>query len=499
MKTTLNNTFLQLTIIYSILILLISLNIITKYTLQFQIFSIVIAISSIFLIKNKEISLNEKLIIIPLLIILTSRITPYINNNIPLGYDTGIYKYAIGQFPNLIDKWAIPTFTPLFLPLTVILSRLTNITFALIHFQIILELLLALTIYITVKLYFNKESALLSVFRFSLSIAQFKLFTHLYFQNLIALILLLSSFYFLKKSRILFILTASALAGIHKPTFLIFGLSYFVYFLIKKSKLWHLTDGIMILLISLTLYLKNFKEQIVQFLQPIIETNIGAGTFINFFQYQFSSLIYLPFSLIGIFHSIKEKKFDILLILIIINAIIVYFKLIFFNRFIIHLDLIMIIFSGYGILKLLEHKKVIGLTVTLILLISGGILIFKESISTKPLIDKDELEAIELLQDTEKDAFVMSTSSIYSPWLLGYSKRRTIAPGLFDYNKWNLDTWNKFWSTNSSEEAIEMLKDYEKPLYIFIGKNYQNRDTFNDKCFEEYYKRDKTEIYEFKC
>jgi len=80
-------------------------------------------------------------------------------------------------------------------------------------------------------------------------------------------------------------------------------------------------------------------------------------------------------------------------------------------------------------------------------------------------------------------AFRLFKEKNYSSWLI----------------KWNLDTWNKFWSTNSSEEAIEMLKDYEKPLYIFIGKNYQNRDTFNDKCFEEYYKRDKTEIYEFKC
>ncbi len=64
---------------------------------------------------------------------------------------------------------------------------------------------------------------------------------------------------------------------------------------------------------------------------------------------------------------------------------------------------------------------------------------------------------------------------------------KTIAPGLFEYNRWNLQQWQKFWNSDS-ERAKEMLKDYERPLYIHVGniRAGMNMTKFNDKCFEPY-------------
>jgi len=31
----------------------------------------------------------------------------------------------------------------------------------------------------------------------------------------------------------------------------------------------------------------------------------------------------------------------------------------------------------------------------------------------------------------------------------GHSNRRTIAPGIFEYNKWNLQQWQEFWSSDA--------------------------------------------------
>ena len=81
-----------------------------------------------------------------------------------------------------------------------------------------------------------------------------------------------------------------------------------------------------------------------------------------------------------------------------------------------------------------------------------GIFAFKESINSKPLIDNNELNSISLLQSTEQNAFVMSTSSYYSPWIQGWSQRKTIAPGMFDYDDHTKEEWITFWSTSNLSE-----------------------------------------------
>ena len=57
--------------------------------------------------SEKEIKISKWLIIIPIIIILFSRIIPLLGNKVPLGYDTGIYKKFIEDFaealPNLPD------------------------------------------------------------------------------------------------------------------------------------------------------------------------------------------------------------------------------------------------------------------------------------------------------------------------------------------------------------------------------------------------------------
>ncbi|MBS3156696.1 hypothetical protein J4442_00805, partial [Candidatus Woesearchaeota archaeon] len=79
----------------------------------------------------------------------------------------------------------------------------------------------------------------------------------------------------------------------------------------------------------------------------------------------------------------------------------------------------------------------------------------------------------------------MATHKQYSPWVLGYSNRKTIAPGIFEENKWNLAKWNEFWASDA-ERAKIMLKDYERPLYIHVGniRTGMNMTKFEDECFE---------------
>src|SRR3989344_9459200 len=114
MKKILSYTFIILLIIYIIFITLSYFNIISKYTFHFEIFALLLAFLAIFIFRdNKKFKLNKFLILIPLILILTVRVMPYINNNTPLGYDTGIYKYIAENYkdnlPNIpefqLDDW----------------------------------------------------------------------------------------------------------------------------------------------------------------------------------------------------------------------------------------------------------------------------------------------------------------------------------------------------------------------------------------------------------
>lgn len=162
-----------------------------------------------------------------------------------------------------------------------------------------------------------------------------------------------------------------------------------------------------------------------------------------------------------------------------------YFQLVFFNRFVIHLDLIFIIFAALGFNLLIENKKYLGTIISIILLTSGLFLVVNESINAKPHINQEELSMIQNLSNTEENAYVMSTSSYYSLWLLGYSQRKTIAPGLFDYDKWNLSMWQTFWNTTNLNITASLLDMYQKPLYIYNGENSLINETkFENKYFE---------------
>lgn len=83
------------------------------------------------------------------------------------------------------------------------------------------------------------------------------------------------------------------------------------------------------------------------------------------------SLEYLPFAFIGYFVSNNKKKCNILFLWIIINSSIVVFKLVFYNRFIIPLDLLFIKLAAVGLNYIfLNSEKVSGsFSITAVLLL----------------------------------------------------------------------------------------------------------------------------------
>lgn len=524
MKNILKNSFWQITLIYSLLVLAMSIGFLWKYSLQMSLFALIIASLGIFVLKtDKEIKINYKihyfLFSIAIIFIALLRVIPYLGNSVPIGYDTGIYKYGIEYGLQNLDNWVHQGgMEPGFLYLMEIFKLFFNTAFILKGLFIAFCVLLGVGIYFVSKEYFGKETGLIAVLIYAISLIQFKTFQYMYYKNIIGLILALFSIYFLEKSKVKkhfiypFVIFGGFLGAIHRPTFYIFGLSYLLYAFASpyKSKSYNLKQlknnilyGLLMLVIAGLFYLGKFREAILVIVKPVlnafVQTGESPGTFINFFTYQYSTLAYLPLGILGFLALIKNKKFNMLFFWALITAVIVYFKFFFFNRLIIHLDIALIILATYGLKLLWESNKKLSIVILSLLLISGGYQIYQESINTKPLIDNEELSLIQSLNSTEPNAFVMSTDSYYSPWVLGYSNRRTIAPGLFDYDTHNYEEWYQFWTTND-DYTNKFLSVYPKPLYLFIGK-YQRMDMekFNNSCFSLINQQNGSYIYKYLC
>lgn len=525
MKLVAKNSFYQLFTLYSIVVLLTTSGFLSKYTFQFNVLALVIALIGAYGIKvsnKKEERVKSKLhfvIIVFLLgLIVVLRLIPYIGNSVPLGYDPGIYKYGIEHGLQNLDNWILHGgLEPGFIYLMNFLHKFFSSDFLLIYGLIFFSVSLGLSVYMVTKEYFGNKAALFALVLFAFSAVQFKAFWYLYYKNIIGMFLMLLAFLFLKKSEYKnkwiwpFIITGGLLGSIHRPSFYIFGISYFIWSIVSpigkkynfsKLKI-NVLSGIGIIFITSLFYLGKFRSAWLSMFEPVLQGYLNPGTsqgtFINFFTFQFTILPYLVLALFGLFVLMKKKEFNILVIWTIINFAIVYFQFFFFNRFIIFLNLSFIIMAALGTKVLLQDKNKIIKGILFILLLSAGTLAVQESINSKPLISQDELDTIKYLQNTENDAFAMSTNSYYSPWVLGYSQRKTIAPGLFDYDNRRLEDWQTFWTTTNLTKIQNFMSGNQEPIYVYVGPRQEDTLWKFPQCFKIWYTNRESKIYRYTC
>ncbi|HEY97806.1 MAG TPA: hypothetical protein G4O16_06465 [Dehalococcoidia bacterium] len=94
-----------------------------------------------------------------------------------------------------------------------------------------------------------------------------------------------------------------------------------------------------------------------------------------------------------------------------------------------------------------------------------------------------------LKENTGENAYVLATTND-APWVLGWSDRRVIAPGLFEWDLYEKEEWDAFFSTDDPETAKQFLERYDDPLYIYYSvneDNYLGLEKFEGKYFQIVY------------
>jgi len=511
-------SFLQLALVFIILVLLKELKILSPL-FKYELFAYVLllpAIPALLARRPSEVrSLRGTLPILmaAFLFALSVRLFAQSHSSVPLGYDPGFYKYTMDLYANALPQipeaglasW-VKEINPqgLFvLSDTMHVMAGTNALQFMNYLFPFLGALLVFPIFVVTRALFGPRAGLVAAVLYAVSYTQFDVFTMFYFKNVLGLMFLLFSIYALERRRYgLMAIMVAALGIFHRPEFLLFALILIPYFILHRRR------GIIFAVLGAAVLIAPFWlprwDANWTVLTGTIETavssiqngeELGGGTFFDFTTYRVVALAYLPFALIGALFLLRNRNWNSVFFYFVISSIIVVFHLFFFKRFIIPLDIVFVMLAAVGIdyilLRREQISRVAGVVIMLLLIVAAGIPTLDAAQDARPRVTEDQLQAVEwIAENTEEDAYVLATS-YDAPWVLGWSERRVIAPGLFEWNVHNRKEWRSFLRTGDLEGARLFLDAYEGPLYIYHSENrenYLNLQKFQNPSFEEVYR-----------
>jgi hypothetical protein len=436
------------------------------------------------------------------------RVIPYIQHPVPLGYDPGFYKYTFDVYASALPsipegelaswiKEMYPQGLFVFFDAVHLTAGTDSLQFMYYLFPLI-GAFLVFPVFLVTRNLFGQRAGLIAAVLYAVSFTQFDMFAWFYFKNAFGLMFLLFAIYALEKRKHgLMALMFAALGIFHRPEFLLFALILIPYFLTHRRRgiiYACLGTALMILPFWIARWDENWSTLtgVVSTAATNIQTGeaLGGGTFFGFTTYTAVALAYIPFALIGLFYLILRRNWNSLFFYFVINLVIVVFELFFFKRFIIPLDIVVIILAAlgieYGLLQRGRVPKAVTALVIILLVVTAAIPTIDSVRDTKPLITEGQLEAIEWVQDVEEDAYVLALSHD-APWVLGWSEHRVIAPGLFQWDEHTKDEWFAFFAANDSQSARDFLDVYDGPIYIYYAKNADNCYLGFEKFENEYF------------
>ena len=340
------------------------------------------------------------------------------------------------------------------------------------------------------------------------------MFTLMYMKNVVALFLLPLALYSLhRRSYPLFGLFLAGIAIYHRPTLLVMVAFTLAYFLATRQR------GVLVsVLVALVLVAPFYLSRLAlnwELVRATLDATLGnvgqqittgGGTFFTLERYRWVSLAYQPFAMVGAVYLMYRRRLAVPLLLLLSGAALVVLQVAFFRRHLIPLDLAMLLLAGLGMevvfLRTGRRGAVLGVIAVLAIMGAVAVPTWEGHREAEPLLTSQQLQAIQwLAANTPTEAAVVVTS-YDAPWALGWSGRRVIAPGLFQWNQHNEEQWQLFLATEEAERAQEFLSQYDGPLYVYHTEgeallNYLAEEKFQPPLFHKVYDQGGARIYAY--
>lgn len=430
------------------------------------------------------------------------KIAPYFSSTIPLGYDPGVYRGIYTAYTHL-SPWFQFADVPAWIrhePLWGIISILVSkwwisidifLTFWLGFFSIAGWML----VFLVTKKY-SKQTAIIAMILFRISIIQYHVFELSYFKQVIAIDLLLILLYLRDNKKYRYTIPfLTALILLHRSTTMYLWATSFVYLILHYSTTKKIdTSLIIVWLISgwiwLSLYGTLFPRLILIFFQPLITTIGWTGEQGDFFSVRefiwFTMFLLIP-TIYAVYIKMKHKEYDMIVSLFIVWIVRVSCGLLNAKRMQPFLDLSMILMVAYALFHIFKQKKWrLSSIVYIVLSLQMLYYFWYVSENNLPLISKWELTSITTLQNIiPPNWIIIWTDSYFSPWIAGYAERDWITPGLSDLNTMVYEQWNARWQGNGKEKCtiFQVYKKLDRPLYMRQSKLFRKENIAWGTCF----------------
>jgi hypothetical protein len=407
---------------------------------------------------------------------LVTRLIPYIGNSIPTGYDAGIYLHIMKTFPAM-PHWLVSTYySGLFYviwPLTKIIDP-EHLLLPLLWFG---QILLFFVLYYTVNKLSGKKQALIAVFLFSVSAIQFRSYWFFYLKNIYALSFFLLSLTFLGKQSYKKAAFWALITGIvHLPTFLILSLIWLIQLFLEKSKRLLVFLCMVFIASAVSLfYSPYFTVTILPYLKPVLQSFLpgiqsakesGGGTFYSPVVSLILMGLYLPLAVLGAYRVIRSRNNKYLPFIAgaMVFLIILLMQAVFFRRYFIVFDLLVIVLASLGF-DLVKSMKTTYCLVSAVFIIA---FIIKTG---APLVNQNFLSQVRKIDGNKKIDYILSTSPEDTAWLLGYTDKKVIAWGYGGYDRfWNDHEWNDFFAANDPSLRQKLINKLPLRTFIFVSK-----------------------------
>jgi hypothetical protein len=432
---------------------------------------------------------------------LTTRLIPYLWSQVPLGYDPGLYLYLFKKYSEIpmlsfanLPAWLIQAFQPGIPIIARITTIFVNPEKILLPLIVASQIFLFISVYLLAKKFWDKKTALWTVFLFTCSAVQYRLYWYYYLKNITALSFLILAFYFLSLGSYWSILFSVLVLYFHQQTGAFLLAVLFALFIFQpKKRRFYLTVSVATLIVAAPYYLPTFNQTLYPFIRPVVISLVPpllggtlgtpSGSFYNLPAAIILALPYLGFALWGLKLLRSKKEFPFIIIPIAISFPIALFGLSLSRRFIPFLDLFLLFPAGYAACWYFNKKKRFALIYILFVITLIGIYVYKTG---RPLIVDDEFKEISMLSQTEPNAYVLVTDQEYTPWVYGWSERKPITPGFGENDIcWTTDQWHEFWQNDNPDLVRSLLLKLPQPLYIYHGDRHWAMNFYPEgECFE---------------
>ena len=388
----------------------------------------------------------------------------------PLGYDTGFYRRYLIQpfssFPNTpvpgLGKDAVgpriflDTVRIFHLPIDIILYGSYIVFFA----------AESVALFFLVKRYGNTHVGIIVALLFILSPVQYTAYWFMFFKNAFATAVVLLAFLLIEKKSRLALPVGMLIAMSHHTSSIIFLLSLAVFLVINREKRKRaLSVFLPTALVFLLFHFGSYQDYL---------TSQGA-VFMNAREYIILSLPLLFLAAWGLKKAIKTQARSLASAFALVSIAFPLFSLPFYERIFIFTDITIIILAALGIERIIHEMPASRNVMIKISSLLGIIIAFTwVSITTygqiknlRPLISGRDLEALQSLSTHIPFDAAIITSTVLAPWVQGWSTNRVFAPGLLR-DTHLIQEWVSF-SEGSREAKIAFLKNFPRPLYIFLA------------------------------